>query len=146
MQINTMSCDCKRRCPHSVVHKDECISSLLLFISLLLRSVPTKLKVCIRVYFFLFFFFLNFIFTFYICIVSNGISPMGNSGCFPGESLLRQSRATQPTVHAGCFSVSIIHRTLTWTSYMIFKVHTDVNTCDRTRGYTDTRKRVCTES
>ena len=24
------------------------------------------------------------------------------------------TRATQPTVHAGCFSVSIIHQTLTW--------------------------------
>ena len=35
---------------------------------------------------------------------------------FPGESQLRQSRATQPTVHAGCYSVSIIHRTLTWTT------------------------------
>ena len=45
-----------------------------------------------------------------------GISLMGNWGCFPGESQLRQSRATQPTVHAGCFSVSIIHRTLTWTT------------------------------
>ena len=35
---------------------------------------------------------------------------------FPRERQLRQSRATQPTVHAGCFSVSIIHRTLTWTT------------------------------
>ena len=35
---------------------------------------------------------------------------------FPGESQLRHSRATQATVHAGCFSVSIIHRTLTWTT------------------------------
>ena len=26
------------------------------------------------------------------------------------------SHATQPTVHAGCFSVSIIHQTLTWTT------------------------------
>ena len=41
---------------------------------------------------------------------------MGNSGCLPGESQLRQSRATQTTVHAGCFSVSIIHRTLAWTT------------------------------
>ena len=32
---------------------------------------------------------------------------------FRGESQLQQSRATQPTVHAGYFSVSIIHRTLT---------------------------------
>ena len=35
---------------------------------------------------------------------------------FPRESQLRQSSTTQPTVHAGCFSVSIIHRTLTWTT------------------------------
>ena len=34
---------------------------------------------------------------------------------FPEERQLRQSRATQPTVHAWCFSVSITHRTLTWT-------------------------------
>ena len=31
----------------------------------------------------------------------------------PKESQLQQSHATQPTVHAGCFSVSMIHRTLT---------------------------------
>ena len=43
------------------------------------------------------------------------ISPMGNSCLFPpGESQLRQSRATQPTVQARCFSGSIIRRTLTW--------------------------------
>ena len=35
---------------------------------------------------------------------------------FPGESQLRQSRATQSVVHAGCFSVSVIHRPLTWTT------------------------------
>ena len=35
---------------------------------------------------------------------------------FPGESQLPRSRATQPTVHAGCFSVSIIQRDLTWTT------------------------------
>ena len=45
-----------------------------------------------------------------------GISPMGNRVAFPGESQLRQSRATQPTVHAGRFGVSIVHRTLTWTT------------------------------
>ena len=45
---------------------------------------------------------------------SNRISPVGNSGCFPPrENQLRQSRVTQPTVHAGCFRV---HRTLTWTT------------------------------
>ena len=35
---------------------------------------------------------------------------------FSGESQLRHSRATQRTVHTGCFIVSIIHRTLTWTT------------------------------
>ena len=34
----------------------------------------------------------------------------------PEESQLQQSCATQPTAYAGCFSVSIIHRTLTWTT------------------------------
>ena len=46
----------------------------------------------------------------------NGISPMGNSGCFlrgkPAATELRY----QTYVHAGCFSVSIIHQTLTWTT------------------------------
>ena len=37
-----------------------------------------------------------------------GISAMGSAGCLHQESQLRQSRATQPTVHAGCFSVSVI--------------------------------------
>ena len=35
---------------------------------------------------------------------------------FPRESQLQQSCATQPMVHAGCFNVSIIHQTLTWTT------------------------------
>ena len=59
--------------------------------------------------------------------------PWGIRVAFPGERQLRQSRATQPTqptVHAWCFSVSII--------YMIFNVHTDVNACDCTLGCTDT--------
>ena len=55
------------------------------------------------------FFFLN-------CIVPMGFLPWEIRVAFPGESQLRQSRATQPTVHAGYFSVSIIHRTLTWTT------------------------------
>ena len=35
---------------------------------------------------------------------------------FPRESQLQQSHATQPMGHARCFSVSIIHQTLTWTT------------------------------
>ena len=45
------------------------------------------------------------------------------------------SRAIQPMVHTGCFSVSIIHQTLTWT---ISNKDTDVNACDCTWGCTDT--------
>ena len=45
-----------------------------------------------------------------------GFLPWEFRVAFPGESQLRYSRATQPTVHAGCFSVSIIHRTLIWTT------------------------------
>ena len=62
---------------------------------------------------------------------------MKNSGRF----LLRQSCATQPTVLAECFSVSIIHRTLTWTTGSL--------TCSQMLmhaiahgGCKDTRKRV----
>ena len=59
-----------------------------------------------------YFFFL----TFHNYIVSMGFLPWEIRVAFPGESRLRQSRATQPTVHVGYFSVSIIHRTLTWTT------------------------------
>ena len=55
-----------------------------------------------------------FIYTFYNCIAPVGFLPREIRVGFPRESQLRHSRATQPTVHAGCFSVSIIHRTLTW--------------------------------
>ena len=45
-----------------------------------------------------------------------GFLPWEIRVAFPGESQLWQSRATQPTVHAGCFSFSIIHQTPTWTT------------------------------
>ena len=41
---------------------------------------------------------------------------MGNLGYSSLGKQLRQNRATQPTVHAGYFSVPIIHRTLTGTT------------------------------
>ena len=64
---------------------------------------------------------------------------MGNSGCFPrGKPAATESR----TVYAGCFSVSIIRWTLTWTTGSL----TCAQMCVFTRGCTDTRKRVCTES
>ena len=43
------------------------------------------------------------------CIVPLGFPPQEIRVAFPGESQLWQSRATQPTVHSGSFSVSIIH-------------------------------------
>ena len=56
------------------------------------------------------------LFTFNNCMVPIGFLLWEIRVAFPGESQLRQSRSTQPTVHAGCFSVSITHRTLTWTT------------------------------
>ena len=50
------------------------------------------------------------------CIVPMGFLPWEIRVAFPVKPRLRQSRATQPTLHAGCFSVSLIHRTLTWTT------------------------------
>ena len=53
---------------------------------------------------------------FHNCIVPLGFLPWEIRVAFPWESQLRHSLATQPTVPAGCFSVSIIHRTLIWTT------------------------------
>ena len=63
-------------------------------------------------FFFLFFYFLQF-------YCPNGVLSWENCVSFSGQSQLRQSRATQPTVHAKCFSVSIIHRTLAWTTWFL---------------------------
>ena len=60
----------------------------------------------------LFFFFLFF----YNCIVLIGLLPWEIRVSFPRESQLQQRHATQPMVHARCFSVSIIHQTLMWTT------------------------------
>ena len=46
----------------------------------------------------------------------NGISAMGNSGCLPRGKASYDRDAIQSMVHAVCFSVSIIHWTLTWTT------------------------------
>ena len=59
---------------------------------------------------------LKYFLFFYNCIVPMGFPPWEIWVAFPRESQLQQSRATQPTVHAGCFSVSVIHQTLTWTT------------------------------
>ena len=52
----------------------------------------------------------------YNCIVRMGFLLCEIQVAFPRESQLQQSHATQPAVHAGCFSVSVIHWTLTWTT------------------------------
>ena len=58
---------------------------------------------------------LYYFFFFYNCIVPLAFFSWEIWFAFPGERELRQSRATQPPVHAGYFSVFTIHRTLTWT-------------------------------
>ena len=50
------------------------------------------------------------------CIVPLGVLPLEIEVAFPRESQLQQSHTTQPMVHAGCFNVFIIHRSLTWTT------------------------------
>ena len=83
--------------------------------------------------------------SFYNRIVPMGFLPREIRVAFPGESRLGQSRATQPTVHAGCFI--ILHNPSdSDMDYGIFNVHTDVNACDCTWDCTDTHKRVCSES
>ena len=57
------------------------------------------------------------------CIVPMGFLPWEIWVAFSGESQRRQSRTTQPTVHTGCFSVSISHHTLTWTTGSLTCAH-----------------------
>ena len=52
----------------------------------------------------------------YKCIVLIRFLPWEIWVAFPGESQLRQSRATQHMEHAGRLSVYTIHRTLPWTT------------------------------
>ena len=47
------------------------------------------------------------------CVVPFGFLPWEIQVAFPGESQLQQSSTTQPMLHAGCFSITIIHQTLT---------------------------------
>ena len=68
---------------------------------------------------------------YFINVLSHRALSHESGVAFSGESQLRQSRATQPAVHVGCFSVFIIHRSL---DYRIFNVHTNVITCGCTRG------------
>ena len=61
-------------------------------------------------------FFFSFFTLLFTTVVSKWNFSHGKFGLPSKESQLRQSRATQPTVYAGCYSVSVIHRTLTWTT------------------------------
>ena len=62
---------------------------------------------------------------------------MGNCGSFPRGSQLQQSRATQPTMHAGCFVCLHIPPNFDM-DHRIFNVRTYVNACGCTRRCTDT--------
>ena len=80
-----------------------------------------------------------FTFTFYNYIVPMGFLPWENRVALPlGKASC--NRVVLPNLQgimdAGCFSVSIIHRTLT--DYRIFNMGTDVNACDCTWECTDT--------
>ena len=83
--------------------------------------------------------------TSYNCLVSMEFLPWQIRVAFPGEIQLQQSRATPPTVHAGCFSLSIIQRTLTWTTGSL-TCRTDVNPNGWYTGVYGHRKIVCIES
>ena len=61
---------------------------------------------------------------------------MANLGCLPQEKPAATGSGYKPTVHAGCFSVSIIHQTLTWTTGSL--------TCAQIWVYGHC-KRVCTK-
>ena len=66
----------------------------------------------------------------------NEISPMGNSGWFPRESQLRQSRYL---TYGACWVFYCFHNPPnSGMDYRIFNMHSDVNACDCTQGCTDT--------
>ena len=53
---------------------------------------------------------------FFNCNIPMGFLPWEIQVAFPWESQHQQSHTIQPTVHAGCFSATIIHQNLTWTT------------------------------
>ena len=73
-------------------------------------------------------------------IVPLGFLPWENRDAFPGgKPVATESCYPTYTVHAGCFSVSIIHRNSDM-DHRSFSVRTDVNACDCTRGMYGHRK------
>ena len=71
------------------------------------------------------------------CIVPLRFLPWEIRVTVPVESQLRQNLATQPKMHARCFTCFNIPPNSDM-DYRVFNVHTDVNAYDCTRGYTDT--------
>ena len=64
----------------------------------------------------------------------NGISPTGNMG-YLSWGKPAATRVTLPSLLAGCFSVSIIHWTPTWTTGSL--TCADINACDCAWGFMD---------
>ena len=113
-----------------------CLSVCLCLSFICCQQIRWKytISVCpsLMCFFFFFFFFFNTLKKIiYNCIVPMGFLPWAIRVVFPGKSQLQQSHATQPTVHAGCFSVSIIHQTLTWTTGSLTCAQM-LNTCNCT--------------
>ena len=67
----------------------------------------------------------------------NGISPMGNSGCFPrGKPAAAESRYA---TYGACWVLLFFHNPPNFDmDYRTYDVHTDLNACDCTRGRLDT--------
>ena len=57
-----------------------------------------------------------FLLPFYNYIIPSGFLSWKIHVALPKDSQLRQIRGAQPTVHTGCFRVSVIHRALTWST------------------------------
>ena len=93
---------------------------------------------------FLILIFFRYIYTFYNCIVPLQFLTWENRVAVPRESQLRQRRATQPTLHVGCFKC--FHDPPNYDmDYRIFNSRRDVNACDCTQKCTDTSEWVCIE-
>ena len=106
------------------------------------HQVTSIKSMCQRDHHFLTYFFSSSVFT---TVLSGWDFSKGNLSCLPQRKPAATESHYQPTVQAGCFSVSIIQWTLDMDSG-IFNMHTDVNACDCMWGCIDTIKRVCTES
>ena len=70
-----------------------------------------------------YFFIYLFIYFYFFLLPYNSILPLEIWAALSGESKLQLSHATQPIAHAGCVSVSLIHQTLTWTTWSLTCAH-----------------------